>query len=104
MARTENDVDAEDSFGLWYRFRALVVFNLLYVAGPAQLDGRQDPRRAVEQEYERRRDLHRERLGKPPIVKKPTDDRGGPDVVVLCAVAGVAAVVLLVVWAVLSAR
>lgn len=105
MTRTNTDVAAEDDFGLWYRFRTLVVFNLLYVAGPAQLDGRQDPRAAVEHEYERRRDLHRARHGKPPVVKKPTADKaGGPDVVVLCAVAGVAALVLLVVWAVLSAR
>ena len=104
MARTKNEVPAEDGFGLWYRFRTLVVFNLLYIAGPAQLDGRQDPRAAVEQDYERRRDLHRARLGKPPVVRKPTSDRGGPDVVVLCAVAGIAAVVLLLVWAVLSAR
>jgi hypothetical protein len=104
VTRTKDAVPAEDSFGLWYRFKALVVFNLLYVAGPAQLDGRQDPRAAVEQDYERRRDLHRARQGKPPVVKKPASDKGGPDVVVLMAVAGVAAVALLVVWAVLSAR
>ena len=94
----------EDRFGLWYRFKTLVVFNLLYVAGPAQLDGRQDPRKAVEHDYERRRDLHRARRGLPPVVTKPPSNGGGLDVVVLCAVGGVLALVLLLVWGILSAR
>ncbi len=92
---------ADDRFGVWYRFRALVVFNLLYVAGPAQLDGRDDPRAAVEQDYERRRDLHRSRHGKPPITKRPARD-DGVDPVVLCAVGGVLALVVLLLWALLS--
>ena len=95
---------AQDDFGPWYRVRTLVVFNLLSVAGPAHLEGRKDPRVAVEQEYERRRDLHRARRGLPPVVPRPVPASGGVDVVVLCAVAGVAALVLLLVWAVLSAR
>ena len=93
----------DDRFGLWYRFRSLVVYNLLYLAGPAQLDGDQDPRSAVEKEYERRRDLHRSRLGLPPVVKAPPK-KGGLDVVVLCAAGGVLALVVLVVWAVLATR
>ena len=80
----------------------LVIFNLLYVAGPAQLDRHNDPRAAVEQEYERRRDLHRARLGKPPMVKKPPSKHGGVDPVVLCAVGGVLALVALFVWALVS--
>lgn len=104
MTRTNEDVPVEDRFGPWYRFKTLVVFNLLYVAGPAQLDGHQDPRKAVEHDYERRRDLHRARRGLPPVVKKPPSNGGGLDVVVLCAVGGVLALVLLLVWAVVSAR
>lgn len=104
MVNTQDDIPPEDRFGLWYRFRTLVVFNLLYVAGPAQLDGHLDPRKAVEHDYERRRDLHRARRGLPPVVKKPTDAKGGPDVVVLLAVAGVVALVLLLVWGIVSAR
>ena len=104
VTRTKGDVPAEDSFGLWYRFKTLVVFNLLYVAGPAQLHGHQDPRAALEHDYERRRDLHRARRGLPPVVQKPSSAKGGPDVVVLLAVGGVLAVVLLLVWAVVSAR
>ncbi|GAB2590392.1 hypothetical protein [Microlunatus antarcticus] len=92
----------EDRFGLWYRFKSLVVFNLLYIAGPAQLDRHLDPRKAVEQEYERRRDLHRERLGKPPVVKKDPGKDDGVDPVVLCAVGGVLALVVLFVWALAS--
>ncbi len=104
MSRTSEDIPAEDRFGLWYRFKALVVFNLLHLAGPAQLDGHNDPRAAIEKDYERRRDLHRARLGKPPVVKKPPSTKGGLDVVVLLAVGGAAAVVLLLVWAVVAAR
>ena len=89
----------DDDFGRWYRFRCLVVFNLLYVAGPAQLDGADDPRKALEQDYARRRDLHRATLGKPPIVDKPSK-HGGVDPVILCAAGGVLALVLLLVWAV----
>lgn len=92
----------DDGFGLWFRFRSLVVFNLLYVAGPAQLDRHLDPRAAVEQEYERRRDLHRARQGKPPLPKKEPSKHGGVDPVVLCAVGGALAVALLLVWAVLA--
>jgi hypothetical protein len=103
VTRTQDDIPAEDRFGLWYRFRTLVVFNLLYVAGPAQLDGHKDPRKAVEHDYERRRDLHRARRGLPPVVK-PADTKGGPDVVVLLALAGVVALVLLLVWGIVSAR
>jgi hypothetical protein len=98
-----NDVPVDDRFGLWYRFRSLAVYNLLYLAGPAQLDGDADPRSAVEKDYERRRDLHRARLGKPPVVKAPPTT-GGLDVVVLCAAGGVLALVVLLVWAVLTAR
>jgi hypothetical protein len=104
VTRTEQDIPAEDRFGLWYRFQALVVFNLLHLAGPAHLDGDKDPRTAIEHDYERRRDLHRARLGKPPVVKKPPSTNGGLDVVVLLAVGGIAAVVLLLVWAVVAAR
>ena len=70
MTRTDDEVLTDDRFGLWYRFKALVIFNLLYVAGPAQLDEDHDPRAAVEEDYERRRDLHRARHGKPPVVKR----------------------------------
>jgi hypothetical protein len=100
MVRAQETVDADDDFGLWYRFRSLVVFNLLYIAGPAQLDRHNDPRAAVEQDYERRRDLHRARHGKPPVVKKPPSKHGGVDPVILCAVGGVLALVALLVWAI----
>lgn len=102
MPATRTDVSADDSFGLWYRFKALVIFNLLYVAGPAQLDQHNDPRAAVEQDYERRRDLHRARHGKPPVVAKPPSKHGGVDPVILCAVGGVLALVVLFVWALVS--
>ena len=92
----------DDGFSLWYRFKSLVVFNLLYVAGPAQLDHRIDPRAAVEQDYERRRDLHRERQGKPPLPVRAPSKNGGVDPVILCAVGGVLALVVLLVWAVLT--
>jgi hypothetical protein len=95
-------VPTDDSFGLWFRFRSQVIFNLLYVAGPAQLDRHNDPRAAVEQDYERRRDLHRERQGKPPLAKKPPSKHGGVDPVVLCAVGGVLALVVLLLWALLA--
>lgn len=104
MTRSKTDVLPEDRFSLWYRFKSIVVFNLLYLSGPAQLDAHNDPRTAVEKEYERRRNLHRERLGKPPIVAKPASSKGGLDVVVICAAGGVLALVVLLVWAVLSAR
>jgi hypothetical protein len=100
MVRAQETVDTDDDFGLWYRFRSLVVFNLLYIAGPAQLDRHNDPRAAVEQDYERRRDLHRARHGKPPVVKKPPSKHGGVDPVILCAVGGVLALVALLVWAI----
>ena len=90
-----------DRFGLWYRFKALIVFNLLYVAGPAQLDRHNDPRWAVEQDYERRRDLHRARLGKPPVVRS-TSASNGVDPVVLCSAGGALALVVLLVWAILA--
>ncbi len=96
------EAPVEDDFSLWFRFRSQVVFNLLYVAGPAQLDRHNDPRAAVEQDYERRRDLHRQRRGKPPLPKKAPSKNGGVDPVVLCAVGGVLALVLLLVWAVLA--
>ena len=101
MTRTDEAVPVDDRFGLWYRFRSLVVFNLLYIAGPAQLDQHLDPRKAVEQDYERRRDLHRARRGKPPVVTKPSKN-GGVDPVLLCAVGGVLALVVLFVWALLA--
>jgi hypothetical protein len=100
VTRTVDELPETDTFGLWYRFKSLVVFNLLYVAGPAQLDRHNDPRAAVEQDYERRRDLHRARLGKPPVKKASSDD--GVDPVVLCAVGGVLALVVLLVWALLT--
>jgi len=100
--RTTEDVPEEDRFGLWYRFKSVVIFNLLYVAGPAQLDTHIDPRGAVEQDYERRRDLHRVRQGKPPLVKK-SSKHGGVDPVILCVIGGVLALVVLFVWA-LSTR
>lgn len=93
----------DDAFGLWYRFRSQVVFNLLYVAGPAQLDRHNDPRAAVEQDYERRRDLHRARHGKPPVPRREPSRHGGVDPVLLCAVGGVLAVVVLLAWALLGA-
>ena len=104
MTRTKDDIPVDDRFGAWYRFKSLVIFNLLYVAGPAQLDGRKDPRAAVEHDYERRRDLHRARRGLPPVVTKEPSNGGGLDVVVLCAVGGVLALVLLLVWAIVSGR
>jgi hypothetical protein len=102
VTQSQVSVDADDTFGLWYRFKSLVIFNLLYVAGPAQLDQHNDPRAAVEQDYERRRDLHRARQGKPPVVKKPPSKHGGVDPVILCAVGGVLALVALFVWALAS--
>ena len=92
----------DDRFDLWFRFRSQVIYNLLYVAGPAQLDRHDDPRAAVEQDYERRRDLHRQRQGKPPLAKKAPSKHGGVDPVVLCAVGGVLALVVLFVWALLA--
>ena len=102
MTQTDVEVPTDDRFGLWYRFKSLVVFNLLYVAGPAQLDSHLDPRAAVEQDYERRRDLHRERLGKPPVVKATGARADGVDPVILCAVGGVLALVVLLAWALLT--
>jgi hypothetical protein len=102
VTRTNVQEPTDDGFGLWYRFRSQVIFNLLYVAGPAQLDRHNDPRAAVEQDYERRRDLHRARRGKPPLRKKPPSKHGGVDPVLLCAVGGVLALVLLVVWALVA--
>jgi hypothetical protein len=101
VTRTDFDVPETDRFGLWYRFKSLIIFNLLYVAGPAQLDGHNDPRAAVEHDYERRRDLHRARLGKPPVAR-PSSARAGVDPVVLCAAGGVLALVVLLVWALLA--
>jgi hypothetical protein len=101
VTRTEQDVPETDRFGIWYRFKSLVIFNLLSIAGPAQLDSYNDPRAAVEQDYERRRDLHRARHGKPPVVRS-TSRNGGVDPVIVCAVGGVLALVALVVWAVLA--
>lgn len=101
MTQTVDPAPDMNSFGLWYRFKSLVVFNLLYVAGPAQLDQHLDPRAAVENDYERRRDLHRARHGKPPVVKKVSPNEG-VDPVVLCAVGGVLALVLLLAWAILA--
>ena len=92
----------DDGFSLWYRFKSLVVFNLLYVAGPAQLDHHNDPRAAVEEDYARRRDLYRERQGKPPLPLRAPSKNGGVDPVILCAVGGVLALVVLLVWAVLT--
>ena len=102
MTQIDDRSATDDGFSLGYRFRMLVIFNLLYVAGPAQLDRHNDPRAAVEQEYERRRDLHRARLGKPPVVRKPPSRNGGVDPVILCAVGGVLALVALVVWALVT--
>ena len=59
-------------------------------------------RRAVAH-VRRRRDLHRARRGLPPVVKKQ-ETKGGVDIVVLLAVAGVLALVLLLVWGIVSAR
>jgi hypothetical protein len=101
VTRTDHD-PTTDGFGLWYRFRSQVIFNLLYVAGPAQLDQHNDPRAAVEQDYERRRDLHRERHGKPPIERRAPSPHGGVDPVILCAVGGVLALVVLLAWALLA--
>jgi hypothetical protein len=102
VTRTLVEVPADDRFSLWFRFKSLVVFNLLYVAGPAQLDHHNDPRAAVEQDYERRRDLHRERQGKPPIPPRAPSRNGGVDPVILCAVGGVLALVVLLGWALLA--
>ena len=79
-----------------------MIFNPLYVAGPAQPDRHNDLRAAVEEDDERRRDLHRARLGKPPLVKKPPSKNGGVDPVILCAAGGVLALVALFVWALVS--
>ena len=102
MTLTNDRLSKDDDFGLWYRFKAVTVFNLLHLAGPAQLDTQNDPRAAVQQEYERRQDLHRARLGKPPLARKAAS-HGGVDPVWLCAIGAVLAVALLLVWAVVSA-
>jgi len=102
VRRTVEDVPEEDHFGLWYRFKSVVIFNLLYIAGPAQLDTHNDPRGSIEHDYERRRDLHRARQGKPPLEKKPPSKHGGVDPVILCAVGGVLALVVLFAWALLT--
>lgn len=102
VTQSKVQVASADRFGLGYRFRSAVIFNLLYVAGPAQLDRDDDPRAAIEQDYVRRRDLHRARHGKPPVVAKPPSKHGGVDPVILCAVGGVLALVVLIGWAVLT--
>jgi hypothetical protein len=102
MTQTKVEETTDDGFGLWFRFRSQVIFNLLYVAGPAQLDQHNDPRAAVEQDYERRRDLHRERHGKQPLGRSAPSKNGGVDPVVLCAVGGVLALVVLLGWALLT--
>jgi hypothetical protein len=102
VTRTDVELPPDDDFGLWYRFRAQVVFNLLYIAGPAQLDRHNDPRSAVEREYERRRDLHRARHGKAPLGRGRPSKNGGVDPVVLCAAGGVLALVVLFAWALLA--
>jgi len=65
------NIEPEESFGLWHRFTTLAI-QQLSVAGPAQ-PGHHDPRSVLEQDYARRRDLHRQRHGKGPFVAKAPD-------------------------------
>jgi hypothetical protein len=100
VTRTDNQRHVED-FGLWYRFRTVAVFNLLQVVGPARLDRHNDPRDLIEDEYTRRRAAHRERLGKPPVVAKPTSNASAADPFVLILVAVAVLVVFVVIgWSI----
>lgn len=96
MATSEQD----DDFSWWYRFRMTVVFNLLQIAGPAKLGDEQDPRVQVEREYLRRKALHRERKGLPPL--PPPAPRKEFDPVVPMAVFGALVIMGLIVWGVLA--
>ena len=97
-------VNRQDTFSLWYRFRAVMVFNLLQLGGPAHLQKHNDPRDEVEQEYVRRRALHRERAGKPPIAEKPKGADTRRPSVALPMLVGVAFVIVMIVCAVGAAR
>ena len=90
----------DDNFSLWYRFKATVIFNLLQVSGPAKLNDEQDPRVQVEREYLRRKALHRERKGLPPL--PPPAPKKEFDPVIPMAVFGALVIVGLIVWAVVS--
>lgn len=57
MTRIDLEDATDDDLGLWFPCRSQVISNLLCFAGPAQLDQHNDPRTAVEQDDERRRDL-----------------------------------------------
>jgi hypothetical protein len=92
--------DREDDFSLWYRFKATVIFNLLQVSGPAKLNDEQDPRVQVEREYLRRKALHRERKGLPPL--PPPAPKKEFDPVIPMAVFGALVIVGLIVWAVVA--
>jgi hypothetical protein len=97
-------VDRYDTFSLWYRFRAVAVFNLLHLGGPAHLQQHNDPRDVVEQEYLRRRALHRERKGKAPLPVKPKSADTGQPTLVLPMLVGVALVIVLIAFVVGAAR
>lgn len=94
------DARGEDDFSLWYRFKTTVIFNLLHVAGPASLDDQQNPRVQLEREYLRRKALHRERKGLPPL--PPPAPKKEFDPVIPMAVFGALVIVGLIVWAVVA--
>lgn len=95
-----------DDFSLWYRFRTTVVFNLLYLAGPASLDDARNPRVQVEREYLRRKALHLAHKHGGPVEVIPLSSQrpAGIDPFVLMVVFAVVAVLFLLGWFVVAAR
>lgn len=98
--------DQVGSFSLWYRFRAIVLYSLLHLGGPAQLDDSADPRRQLNREYLQRKETHlAAKQGRPAqaIPEGATAAGGQADPFVLCVILGVAAVVTLVAFMVAAA-
>lgn len=88
-----------DNFSLWYRFRTTVIFNLLYLAGPASLDDDRNPRVQVEREYLRRKAIDRARKhGGPVELIEPGSTRKHVDPFVLMLVIGAIGLVFLLIW------
>jgi len=81
-----------------------MIFNLLQLGGPAHLQKHNDPRDEVEQEYLRRRALHREREGKPPIAAKPKSADAGRPGIALPLLVGLVFVIVMIGCAVGAAR
>lgn len=101
------EVRTDDTFTWWYRFRTVLVLNLLYVAGPATLENSQNPRVQLEREYRRRQAVARAaKHGGPVEIPDWEPQNSAPtfDPVPLMLVGAGLVVVFLVVWLIASAR